>query len=189
VLILYAAYIIIYTLPLSDGLAAIIELIPGVFGVTVLIVGFRFNPEECFLHWKSISKQGFILLASFFIILIPVIMTGRWTGWNWTAGIIYAPASGVAQEMFFRATLLPVIIRLFKSHRLLAVVVHSLLFSIWHAPLAFTTAPLGGAIAVIIVTFIGGMVWGWQVQRDRTIYWAMIQHIIYLMLMSLFVWD
>jgi membrane protease YdiL (CAAX protease family) len=189
VLVLFAAYITVYTLPLNDALSAILELIPGLLGIIILIRVFQFSLEECYLHWKPISRQGLVLLLGFFVILIPILVTGRWTGWNWTAGIIYAPASGIAQELFFRVTLLPVIIRLFKSHRLLAVIVHSVLFSIWHAPLAFTTAPLGGAIAVVIVTFIGGMLWGWQVQRDRTAYWATFQHIIYLMLVSLFIWE
>lgn len=33
------------------------------------------------------------------------------------------------------------------------------------------------------------MSWGWQVQRDRTAIWAMIQHSLFLMLMSLFAWG
>jgi hypothetical protein len=56
-------------------------------------------------------------------------------------------------------------------------------------PVAFTTAPIAGAVAVILVTFIGGMIWGWQVQRDRTVAWAMGQNVLYLITMSLFVWE
>jgi len=186
---LWAVYTVVYTLPLGDALSAGFELVPGILGLTILVVGIGFKPKECYLLARPISKKGLVLLMSFFVVLIPIMLTGRWVGWNWTSGLIYAPASGVAQELFFRASLLPIAIRLFKHNRLLAVFVQSALFAIWHIPLAFTTAPLAGAIAVVIVTFIGGMLWGWQVQRDRTVYWAMGQHIIYLILMSLFIWE
>lgn len=189
ILSLWLVYTVVYTLPLRNALSAALEIIPGALGLRVLIAGLGFKPEDCYLRLRPISKQGFALLMSFLIVLIPILLTGRWVGWNWTAGLIYAPASGIAQELFFRASLLPITIKLFKRNRLLAVVVQSALFTIWHMPLAFTTAPLAGAIAVVIVTFIGGMVWGWQVQRDRTVYWAMCQHIVYLILMSLFVWE
>jgi membrane protease YdiL (CAAX protease family) len=188
-LVLWAVYTVVYTLPLGDALSAALEIIPGVLGLTVLIAGIGFKPGECYLRLGPISRKGLALLMSFFIVLIPILLTGRWVGWNWTASLIYAPASGIVQELFFRASLLPITIRLFERSRLLAVVVQSALFAIWHVPLAFTTTPLTGAIAVVIVTFIGGMVWGWQVQHDRTVYWAMCQHIVYLILMSLFVWE
>lgn len=189
ILLLWLVYTVIYTLPLHNALSAALEIIPGALGLSVLIVGLGFTPEECYLRLRPISKQGFTVLMSFLLVLLPILLTGRWVGWNWTAGLIYAPANGIAQELFFRASLLPITIRLFRHNRLLAVLVQSALFTIWHIPLAFTTAPLTGAIAVVIVTFIGGMAWGWQVQRDRTVYWAMCQHIVYLILMSLFVWE
>jgi membrane protease YdiL (CAAX protease family) len=188
-LVLWAVYTLVYTLPLGDALSAGLELIPGILGLTILTMGMRFTPDECYLQMRPLSKKGLALLMGFFIALIPILLSGRWVGWNWTSGLIYAPASGVAQELFFRASLLPVTIKMFKHSRLLAVFVQSALFAVWHVPLAVATAPLGGAIAVVIVTFIGGMLWGWQVQRDRTMYWAMCQHIIYLVLMSLFVWE
>jgi len=189
ILVLWVAYTVVCALPLDDALSAVLEIIPGALGLTVLIAGMGFKPRECYLRLEPISKKGFALLMSLFILLIPVLLTGRWIGWNWTAGLIYAPVNGIAQELFFRASLLPVAIRLFKHNRFRAVVVHSALFAIWHMPLAFTTAPLWGAIAVVSVTFISGMVWGWQVQRDRTVYWAMGQHIVFLILMSMFLWE
>jgi membrane protease YdiL (CAAX protease family) len=188
VLLLWAFYTTIYTLHPSDAISAFIELIPGILGVTILLVA-GFTTEQCYLRLSPISKRGFLILAFFTIMLIPILMTGKWVGLSWMPVLVYAPLSGIAQELFFRASLLPVLIRVFGKKHLLAVFVHSLLFTLWHIPLAFTNAPLPGAIAVIIVTFIGGMVWGWQVQRDRTIYWALAQHITYLMIMSLFIWK
>jgi membrane protease YdiL (CAAX protease family) len=189
ILFLWAVYTVVYTLPLDNALSAALEIIPGVLGITALIVGLGFSPGECYLRIGSISKKGLALLLSFFIVLLPILLSGRWVGWNWTAGLIYAPLSGITQELFFRASLLPITIELFKHNRFLAIIVQSALFAIWHIPHVVTTAPPMGAIAVVIVTFIGGIVWGWQVQHDRTVYWAMCQHIVYLILMSLFVWK
>ena len=47
-------------------------------------------------------------------------------------------------------------------------------------------APLPAAIAVALVTALAGLGWGWQVQHDRTVVWALTQHIVFLMVMSLF---
>jgi len=188
ILLLWAVYTTIFTLHPSDAISAIVEFIPGIIGITVLLVA-GFTSEQCYLRLAPISKRGLLLLVVFTLALIPILMTGKWVGWSWLPVLVYAPASGIAQELFFRSSLLPIVISVFKEKRLKAVLVHSLLFTLWHVPLAFTKAPLPGAIAVTIVTFIGGMIWGWQVQRDRTVYWAMIQHIIYLMIMSLFIWE
>ena len=43
-----------------------------------------------------------------------------------------------------------------------------------------------GAIALTVVTFLAGLGWGWQVRRDRTVVWAMGEHVIFLAIMSLF---
>jgi membrane protease YdiL (CAAX protease family) len=187
ILLLFTGYTIIFTIHPGDAVSAVIELIPGIVGVAFLLFS-GFTPEQVYLRLFPISKRGFLVLALFTLAMIPVMVTGKWVGWNWLPVLVYAPASGIGQELFFRAALLPVLMRIFGGKPLLAVFVHALLFSLWHIPLAFTTAPLPGAIAVTIVTFIGGMAWGWQVQKDRTIYWAMAQHTLYLMVMALFIW-
>jgi membrane protease YdiL (CAAX protease family) len=78
-----------------------------------------------------------------------------------------------------------------KSASMRGVVLQAVLFGLWHAPKAYLGTPAGaspwvGAIALSVVPFLAGLGWGWQVQRDRTIVWAMGQHIIFLMIMSLF---
>lgn len=189
ILLLWMAYTAIYTLAPGGVLSAGLDLIPGIAGILVLTKGAGFRLQECYLKPARISLQGLVLLLSFLLALIPILLPGRWVGWDWRAGLLYAPASGIAQELFFRASLLPVTMRLFKNNRLHGVLAHSVLFVAWHMPIALMKAPPAGAIGIAIVTFIGGMIWGWQVQRDKTIYWAMGQHIIYLVLMSLFIWE
>lgn len=189
IFLIWIAYTAIYTFAPGGILSAGLDLAPGLAGIMFLTMGAGFKLQECYLRPARVSAKGLILLLLFLFALIPILVTGHFVGWDWKAGFLYAPASGVAQELFFRASLLPVTMRLFKTNRLLGVLVQSVLFVAWHIPLAFMKAPLPGAVGIIVVTFIGGMVWGWQVQRDKTVYWAMGQHIIYLILMSLFIWE
>ena len=106
IILLWAAYTVVYTFYPAHALSPIIELTPGILGVVILIAA-GFTPEKCYLRLASISRQGLFILASFFIVLIPILITGRWVGWNWISALIYAPASGIAQGLFFRASPLP----------------------------------------------------------------------------------
>lgn len=189
ILLLWIVYTAIYTFAPGGMLSAGLDLIPGIAGIIVLTTGAGFKIQECYLKPARISLQGLVLLLLFLLALIPILLTGHWVGWDWKAGLLYAPASGIAQELFFRASLLPFTMKVFRNNRLHGVLAHSALFVAWHMPIAFMKAPLSGAIGIILVTFGGGIVWGWQVQRDKTVCWAMGQHILYLMLMSLFVWE
>lgn len=72
--------------------------------------------------------------------------------------------------------LLPAVLLALKRRSRPAMVVHALLFSLWHimSPF-FVGAPLWAA-AVMLVPFLSGIGWGWQVQHDRTVLWAALQH-------------
>lgn len=50
------------------------------------------------------------------------------------------------------------------------------LFALWHIGPPFLGAPIGAVMAIMFVPFLSGIGWGWQVQRDRTVVWAMVQH-------------
>ena len=184
---LWVVFTVIYSLNLGGPLEAILFFIPGLLGISILILA-GFEPKQCYLRVARISRAGLVVLAAFSVMLVPILLSGEWVGWNWLSVLIYAPASGIAQELFFRATMLPVFLMLLRGRPLLAVFLHSVLFAIWHVPLAFITAPVPGAVAVILVTFLGGMAWGWQTQRDGTLIWAVLQHCLFLMAMGLFEW-
>ncbi|MEW6226538.1 MAG: CPBP family intramembrane glutamic endopeptidase [Bacillota bacterium] len=187
-ILLWLAYTAIYTFPASEATAALIQFIPGILGIAIVIMA-GLKREDCYLRAAQISRSGAAVLAAASVIFIPILATGRFTGWNWLSGLVYAPASGIAQELFFRATLLPAFMAIFKGKRWLALSLHSLLFALWHVPVAFMEAPLAGAMAVTVVTFLAGIAWGWQVQRDRTVVWAMAHHVLGLVIMSLFTWG
>ena len=184
----YIFYTIIYTIPLKEIIGTFLELIPGIIGIIVLLLG-GFTPRELFLYKARLSLKGALLLFIFFLVLIPILVTGEWVGFDPIDMFLIATLGGITQELFFRNTLLPYCMRVLKGRRFIALVIHAILFSLWHLPLILIEAPVAGVIGVTIVTFIGGLVWGGQVQRDRTVYWAMGQHIIYLMLMSMFTWG
>jgi membrane protease YdiL (CAAX protease family) len=117
-----------------------------------------------------------VLVVIFVLALAALLPVGEWQGWNWTGALIYAPASGVSQELFFRVALRPGVQLALRKRARLALVGHSLLFGLWHIGPLFLGAPLWAVLAVMLVPFICGIGWGWQVQRDGTVIWAMVQH-------------
>lgn len=188
--LLWLLYTIFYTLHPSDDLAVFLEFIPGGLAIGILVAA-GLSPKDWYLRVGRISIRGLVLLAAMFAFMPFILLTGRWIGWKWIAALVYAPASAVSQELFFRGALLPAFITTFKGKGRtgLAIFLQAALFALWHAPKLFTEAPLAGAVAASIVTFVGGMIWGWQVQHDRTVVWALAQHILFLMIQSLFTWD
>jgi len=188
ILLIWLAYTILYTLHPSDALAAFLEFVPGVLAVTTLVAA-GLSLQECYLRTAPISRTGLMLLAASLLFMPFIWFTGRWTGWNRMAALVYAPASGISQELFFRAALLPVLLATFKTKPFLAILIHSLFFTLWHVPKAYMTAPLGGVIGVVVVTFVCGLLWGKQVQRDRTVVWLIGYHSILLIINSFFTWG
>jgi membrane protease YdiL (CAAX protease family) len=78
--------------------------------------------------------------------------------------------------LFFRAALLPAMRSLLPKRAGLALILHSVLFGLWHIGPLFLGAPIWAVIAVMLVPFLSGIGWGWQVVRDGTVVWAMVQH-------------
>ena len=120
------------------------------------------------------------------IIMLPILGSSTgFTGWQWLPALVYAPASGIAQELYFRASLLPALERL-SQKKSTALILHALVFIAFHLRtfLAIGAQPI--AFVVVLVLFAAGYTWGWQVQRDRTVMWAMLQHSLFLVAMSMF---
>lgn len=180
VLLLWLGYATLQTLSvmgyLPEPWSAPASFAPGILGVGALLAA-GLSREDCFLRLRRLSRAGFAVLAAVFVFaLAAVLPLGRWQGWNWQAALIYAPASGISQELFFRSALLPALQWLLKSRPGLALVLHSVLFGLWHIAPLFLGAPVWAVLAVIMVPFLSGLGWGWQVRHDGTVAWAMIQH-------------
>lgn len=186
----WLAYTALNTVYPGDALTSLLAFIPGVVGIAALLAA-GLTLEECYLRAAPVSRGGIAAFAAMTALFIPsMLFTGRWAGWNWLAALVYAPASGIAQELFFRAALLPALLWAFRTSKhqtALALFATTGLFVVWHLR-TFILAPIGGDIGTLVFTSLGGIVWGWQVQRDRTVLWAMAFHTGLLMITSLFAW-
>jgi membrane protease YdiL (CAAX protease family) len=180
VLVLWIAYTALQTLTVmgrvNEATAVILGFAPGILGVVALLLA-GMKSEECYLRIGRLSWAGLIVLAAVFVFALAAILpVGEWQGWSWRAALIFAPASGISQELFFRSALLPALQVMMSRRAGLSLLLHSLLFGLWHIGPLFIGAPIWVVIAVMAVPFLSGIGWGWQVQRDRTVFWAMIQH-------------
>ena len=160
----------------GDMASAILGFVPGILGLGVLLAA-GLSRQECYLVVRPLSWTGFAVLGAVFVFAEAAILpVSVWQGWSWQAALIYAPASGISQELFFRSVLLPAMQRVLKRRRGWALVLHSVLFGLWHIGPLFLGAPLWAVMLVMLVPFLSGLGWGWQVTRDRTVLWAMVQH-------------
>jgi membrane protease YdiL (CAAX protease family) len=160
----------------SEGWSALLGFLPGILGVGALSAAGP-SRQDCYLEIEPLSWKGFGVLAAVFVFALAVVLPfGAWQGWNWKAALVYAPASGISQELFFRASLLPALESTLEKRKRLALILHSVLFGLWHIGPLFVGAPAWAVVAVMFVPFLSGLGWGWQVQHDRTVVWAMLQH-------------
>jgi membrane protease YdiL (CAAX protease family) len=180
VILLWFVYTVLQTVfvigDISETWSAILGFGPGLLGLAALWAG-GLSRQDCFLVIRPLSWKGFVVLAAVFVFALAAVLPfGTWEGWNWKAALIYAPARGISQELFFRAVLFPAIILIMKKRPGLALIIHSVLFGSWHIGPLFVGAPVWAVFAVMFVPFLCGIGWGWQVQHDKTVLWAMIQH-------------
>jgi membrane protease YdiL (CAAX protease family) len=173
---------------LEDPLASLLRLLPGLAAAAILFSS-RLPAHYNYLPFRRISTAGLALYAALLILYVfGVLPTGRYTGWNPPEALIYAPIGAMSQEIFFRVSLLPVLLWLQEGHPWPALLIHALLFGLWHIGAIFAGASLVEAIPVMLVPFLFGIAWGWQVVRDRTVVWAVLHHALLLVLMSFYAW-
>ena len=193
VALLWLGYTAVQTLStlgiLHEPTVTMLSLVPVVLGIALLrLVGC--SREERFFRLTSISWFSVVLYITLLLFyLLVVIPTGSYRGWDASAALVYAPASAIAQEPFSRGTLLPVLLRLCGPKVVPAFLIHALLFGTWHIGRLLGGAPLGGALAVMIVPMLIGTGWAWQVRHDGTLIWAVLQHTLLLVIMSFYTWG
>ena len=180
VLCLWAVYTAMQTMVVLERLPepvyAIVGVLPGILAVSALLAA-GLSREACYLRSARLSWPGLGVLAAVFVFALAAILPfGTWAGWNWVKAFVYAPASGIAQELFFRSALLPAMRAACGRRTGMALVLHPVLFGRWHIGPLFMGTPKAIVAAIMVVPFLSGIGWGWQVNRDGTVVWAMVQH-------------
>jgi hypothetical protein len=145
--------------------------------VTLRLAGF--SRQELYLVTALPSRQGGALLLALMLFIPLALLAGRGQAWHPLDALVYAPLSGVAQELYFRSALLPVLLRRYPARPWLALSLQALAFALWHAR-AFRVAPPAQAIGALLLLCGAGLLWGWQVRRDGTVLYAAAQHTLFL---------
>lgn len=173
----------------AEWLFSLLAFLPGAISIATLRAA-GLSRDQLYLQPGRISRVGLGLLAVTTLLLLPILGgSTSWQGWHWLPALVYAPASGMAQELYFRSSLLPALERAVNGRRTLALLMHSLIFIGFHLRTFQSIGSLVPSLLVALVLFLAGCGWGWQVQRDRTVVWSMLQHSFFLMLMSMFGWG
>jgi predicted Abi (CAAX) family protease len=144
---------------------------------------------ELYLVMRRLSPGGIGVLALVSLALLGPTLTSGFVGFDPAAAFLLAPANAIAQELYFRAALLPVMHRALAGRPGMANLSHAALFALWHVPKAIIFSPINpllGAGMLALVTGLVGFGWGWQVRHDGTIAWSTLHHWVLLAVMSLF---
>lgn len=187
-LIMGIALTVLDVLQPTEPVLSILALIPGIISIAALSAS-GLSRAELYLRLTWISLPGLLVLAAITGFLLPILGSSTgWSGWHWLPGLVYAPASGIAQEIYFRGSLLPALERAVHGNKLAAILLHAVVFVGYHFRTFRSVPSLPIAILVAAVLFTAGCGWAWQVQRDRTVFWTIAQHSLFLALMSMFDW-
>jgi hypothetical protein len=176
------------TLQMREPFFSLVSFLPGVLSIGALLAS-GFTREACGLTVHPFSISGIAALALAFLLLVPILLSGTSVRWDPLAPLVYAPASGFAQELYFRSALLPALVKRWGGHRWPALVLHGLIFVAYHWRTFSSIGAIGPSVAVGMVLFLAGLAWGWESQRDRTVLWTVVQHSIFLAAMSLYTWG
>jgi hypothetical protein len=180
---------IIDVLQPAEPLLSILAFIPGLISIAALSAS-GLSLAKLNLHFRWISLPGLLVLVATTILLLPILgSSAGLTGWKWLPALVYAPASGIAQEIYFRGSLLSALEQALHGKKVAALLLHALVFVGYHFRTFRSVPSIPIAVLIAIVLFAAGCGWAWQVQKDRTVVWAIGQHSLFLMLMSMFEWN
>jgi len=175
---LAAPYILLNTLFPGPALSYILGMAIALLALATLLRAGN-TPRALGLRLAAPSRQGGLVLALLLVFILGAMLAGRAQPLGWLKDLVYAPASALAQELYFRAALLTAFKQLCRGNTRLALALQAALFALWHIR-AFEVATIAQALAVLALTFLAGVLWGWQAQRDRTILYTFLQHTLFL---------
>ncbi|HEX6817269.1 MAG TPA: CPBP family glutamic-type intramembrane protease [Ktedonobacterales bacterium] len=177
-----APYTLLNTLFPGPALTYALGMILALIAVGVLILA-GVTRRELFLHFTLPSPRGALLLVLLLVFIPGALLAGRGQPLDALADLIYAPASAISQELYFRSALLVAFAHLLSGRNVdaarLAPTVQAAIFALWHLR-AFEVTPPLAALAVLLLAFVAGLVWGTEAQRDRTLIWCALEHTLFL---------
>jgi len=132
-----------------------------------------------FLRLGPLSWQGALILALLALFIPAALLAGRAQPFSPLDDLVYAPASALAQELYFRSALLVALDWLLDGRARSALTIQAALFSVWHVRAFAVVGPVP-ALGVLALTFIAGLLWAAQARHDRTIVYAALQHTLFL---------
>jgi hypothetical protein len=134
----------------------------------------------CGVRVALLSRQGALALGALLLYLPVALWLGASHPRDWVAILIYAPASALGQELYFRGALLGALTQMGATRGRRAVGLQALAFALWHLR-AFHVVKPGLALVVLGGTCAAGALWGWQARRDGTLLYAFAQHLLFLL--------
>jgi hypothetical protein len=178
VVALWLPYTLLNTWFPGPALTYTLGLALTALALTMLWLG-GLSPHALFLRRAPLSRPGAAILGALLLFIPAALLLGRGQPFDPLADLVYAPASALGQELFFRSALLVALLRLCGGRARLALLLQACAFALWHVR-AFEVAGIGPAAGVLLVTFAAGALWGTQVQRDRTVLYAIAEHTLFL---------
>ncbi len=185
---------LVYTalqLPLEFGWSraalAGLELALATLAVGLLLAA-GFDRRMCFLQVRPLSVKGAVALALTLPLLLPVFLTGHFSGWQAGNVLVYGTLEALTQVLFFRCALLPLLLRVLSGKPLAAIGLAALLHGLWHIGPVGLGLPWTSALPVMLVPFLAGLAWNWQIWRDRTAVWVAVYHLLIDQGMAMFAW-
>jgi hypothetical protein len=136
-------------------------------------------PRELGMRLAPLSLRGGAVLVLMLVFIPGAALAGRIQPLDWLGDLVYAPASALAQELYFRAALLGALSRLGRGDARLAIAAQAGLFALWHLR-AFAVATIPQAVGVLALSLLAGLLWGWQARRDGTILYSFLEHTLFL---------
>ncbi|HEV8192275.1 MAG TPA: CPBP family glutamic-type intramembrane protease [Ktedonobacterales bacterium] len=178
VVALWVPYAALNTLFPGSPLTYTLALLLAALALSLLLFSGE-SPRTLYLRLARPSRFGLLILLLMLAFIPGALLAGRGQAFSVLDDLAYAPASALAQELYFRAALLVALARLSTGRPQRAVLAQAALFALWHVRAFLVVAPLL-ALGALLLTFVAGLFWGAQVSRDRTVMWAAAEHTLFL---------
>jgi hypothetical protein len=136
-------------------------------------------PKASRVRLAPLSRRGGLVLAVLLLYLPGAVWLRAGRPWDWLDALVFAPASALGQELYFRGALLTALGSIGAVRGWRAVALQALAFGVWHLR-AFRVVAPGLALVVLGGTCVVGALWGWQTRRDGTLVYALAQHTAFL---------